>query len=229
MSSASSTCPRDSEEVRGLFVALEGPEGAGKSTLSVRLANRLREQLRASGGRAPDVILTREPGGTPVSDAIRSVLLDPGQQIAPLTEFLLYSASRAQHVVDVIAPALEQGAIVICDRFIASSVAYQGAGRGLDAGFVSDLNSKVAGGCLPDLTILLDVETSTGLERIRQRGQTDRLERADLAFHERVAESFRQQARTGDWLVVDASRDAAEVEQQVLESLEGLVAEWLAG
>lgn len=215
--------------MRGLFVALEGPEGAGKSTLSVRLANRLREQLRASGGRAPDVILTREPGGTPVSDAIRSVLLDPGQQIAPLTEFLLYSASRAQHVVDVIAPALEQGAIVICDRFIASSVAYQGAGRGLDAGFVSDLNSKVAGGCLPDLTILLDVETSTGLERIRQRGQTDRLERADLAFHERVAESFRQQARTGDWLVVDASRDAAEVEQQVLESLEGLVAEWLAG
>lgn len=215
--------------MRGLFVALEGPEGAGKSTLSVRLANRLREQLRASGGRAPDVILTREPGGTPVSDAIRSVLLDPGQQIAPLTEFLLYSASRAQHVVDVIAPALEQGAIVICDRFIASSVAYQGAGRGLDAGFVSDLNSKVAGGCLPDLTILLDVETSTGLERIRQRGQTDRLERADLAFHERVAESFRQQARTGDWLVVDASRDAAEVEQQVLESLEGLVDEWLAG
>ncbi len=215
--------------MRGLFVALEGPEGAGKSTLSVRLANRLREQLRASGGRAPDVILTREPGGTPVSDAIRSVLLDPGQQIAPLTEFLLYSASRAQHVVDVIAPALEQGAIVICDRFIASSVAYQGAGRGLDAGFVSDLNSKVAGGCLPDLTILLDVETSTGLERIRQRGQTDRLERADLAFHERVAESFRQQALAGGWLVVDASRDAAEVEQQVLESLEGLVAEWLAG
>ncbi len=214
--------------MRGLFLVLEGPEGAGKSTLAVRLANRLRERFQAVGGHAPDVILTREPGGTPVSDAVRSVLLDPGQQIAPLTEFLLYSASRAQHVEDVILPALVSGAIVVCDRFAASSVAYQGAGRGLDLEFVRSLNARVAAGCEPDLTVLLDVDAGTGLQRIANRGQTDRLERADRAFHERVAASFRRQAAEGGWQVVDGSQPAAAVEAQVMERVGRLVDAWLA-
>ena len=208
--------------MRGLFIVLEGPEGAGKSTLARRLAERLAERAAAA-----EIVLTREPGGTPVSDAIRSVLLDPGLAVDALTEFLLYSASRAQHVADVIRPALERGAIVICDRFYGSSVAYQGAGRGLPADFVAGLNDTVVGDCRPDATVLLDIDSSVGLERIRLRGQTDRLERADLAFHERVAQSFRQQAATGGWLTVDAARPQDEVEHQVLAGLEGVIGTWL--
>lgn len=208
----------------GLFLVLEGPEGAGKSTLAVRLAERLRERLAGTG---TDVIMTREPGGTPVSDSIRTVLLDPGQHIAPLTEFLLYSASRAQHVEDVIRPALENGSVVICDRFTASSVAYQGAGRGLDGEFVKSLNSRVAQGLVPDLTVLLDVEVDVGMERIRSRGQADRLERADREFHRRVAESFRQQAGAAGWLRVDAAQPAEAVEAHVLREVDAMLEPWL--
>lgn len=210
--------------MRGLFLVLEGPEGAGKSTLAVRLAERLRDRLAGTG---IDVIKTREPGGTPVSDAVRTVLLDPGQHIAPLTEFLLYSASRAQHVQDVIRPALMQGAVVICDRFTASSVAYQGAGRGLDQAFVQELNRRVAQDCVPDLMVLLDVDVEIGMERIRSRGQADRLERADREFHRRVAESFREQARADDWLVVDAAQPVEAVETQVLTTIDAMLEQWL--
>ena len=212
--------------MRGLFIVLEGPEGAGKSTLALQLAEWLRERV---AGRPTTVTLTREPGGTPVSDAIRTVLLDPGQQIAPLTEFLLYSASRAQHVEDVIRPALEAGGAVICDRFTASSVAYQGAGRGLDQEFVTDLNSRVSHGCLPDLTILLDIDPEKGLERIRRRGEADRLERADSGFHHRVAESFRSQSAAAGWLTLDGSLPAEEVAARAMAGLNGLLERWLEG
>ena len=208
---------------RGLFIVLEGPEGAGKSTLAVRLAARLRSRLDSA---STDVLMTREPGGTPVSDSIRTVLLDPGQNIAPLTEFLLYSASRAQHVEDVIRPALENGSIVICDRFTASSVAYQGAGRGLDQAFVRELNQRVAHDCVPDLTILLDIDVDQGMDRIRARGQADRLEQADREFHRRVAASYREQAEAGGWLNVDASQSVELVEQQVLKVLDGMLTQW---
>lgn len=208
-------------------MVLEGPEGAGKSTVSRLLTDWLRQQLVARGSPVKKVLLTKEPGGTPVGEAIRSVLLDPGQNIEPLTEFLLFSASRAQHVQDVIGPALQQGAAVICDRFTASSLAYQAAGRGLDPQLVGSINAEVSQGLEPDLTILLDVEAELGLRRIRARGRTDRLERADREFHDRVVASFRQQARAGDWLVVDAARPEAAVLESVTAGFSSRLRDWL--
>jgi dTMP kinase len=183
---------------RGLFLVFEGPEGAGKSTQIARLA----ERLRAAGR---DVVLTREPGGTRAGDAVRQVLLDPAQVIHPLTEFLLYSASRAQHVSEVIAPALEAGRDVVSDRFTGASVAYQGYGRGLDLGFVEELNDRVTGGLKPDLTVLLDIEPAAGLQRAGARSEQDRLEAAGLPFHERVRRGYLAQAEADpSWLVIDA-------------------------
>src|SRR5690606_34622131 len=137
--------------VRGMFIVVEGPEGAGKSTRIARLAARL-----ADLGRHP--LLTREPGGTPTGDAVREILLDPVREITPLAEFLLYSASRAQLVQDVVIPALQAGHDVICDRYTSASVAYQGYGRGLDLALIDDLNRRVTAGLVPDLTVLLDIE-----------------------------------------------------------------------
>jgi len=131
---------------RGKFVVFEGPEGAGKSTQLALLRGRL-----TAAGRDP--VFTREPGGTPTGDAIRSVVLDPQLRVDPLTEFLLYSAGRAQHVADVIAPALAAGRDVVSDRFTAASVAYQGYGRGLELQLVERLNLRVTNGLTPDLTV----------------------------------------------------------------------------
>ncbi len=210
--------------MRGLFVVLEGPEGAGKSTL----ARALSALLAAEAGE-DRVVLTREPGGTPTSDAVRDVLLDTRFDMAPLTEFLLYSASRAQHVEQVIRPALDAGKAVICDRFSGSSVAYQGAGRGVDAAFVRELNARVSQGCIPDLTILVDIDPELGLQRIASRGRPDRLESADLAFHRRVAESFREQAAAGDWFVLDGTRAQAEVLGDASSMLLERARSWLRG
>lgn len=211
----------------GLFVVLEGPEGAGKSTAARGLAHWLQGELRQQKSPGREVVLTKEPGGTPVGDSVRSVLLDPGQQIEPLTEFLLFSASRAQHVEDVILPALRHGNAVICDRFTASSVAYQGAGRGLDPELIGTLNSKVSQGLVPQLTILLDVDAEVGFRRIQTRGSTDRLEQADREFHQRVVCSFREQARNGDWLVIDASPDEDAVLDSVIAGFRSRLSGWL--
>ncbi len=190
---------------RGLFLVFEGPEGAGKSTQISRLAERL-----AAVGR--DVLLTREPGGTRAGDAIRDVLLDPDQVIYPLTEFLLYSASRAQLVSEVIAPALAAGKDVVSDRFAGASVAYQAYGRGLDLDLVTDLNARATGGLEPDLTVLLDIEPEAGLRRAGARSEQDRLEAAGLAFHRRVREGYLAQAAADPtWLVIDASAPADDV------------------
>lgn len=194
---------------RGLFLVFEGPEGAGKSTQISRLAERL-----AAVGR--DVLLTREPGGTRAGDAIRDVLLDPDQVIYPLTEFLLYSASRAQLVAEVIRPALEAGRDVVSDRFTAASVAYQGYGRGLDLDLVNELNDRVTGGLRPDLTVLLDIEPEAGLRRAGARSRQDRLEAAGLPFHERVRRGYLEQAAADpSWLVVDATAPQDDVAEAV--------------
>ena len=197
----------------GLFVAFEGPEGAGKSTQVARLARRLKEAGRA-------VLVTREPGGTPAGDRIRDVVLDPDLEIAPLAEFLLYAAARAQHVEERIRPALERGATVLCDRFAASSVAYQGYGRGLDPAWVRALNERATGGLTPDATVLLDVPSDVGMGRIAARGATDRLERADLPFHRRVRDGFLTEASVhGDWIVVNAAEGESDVADAIWNAL----------
>ena len=184
----------------GFFIAFEGPEGSGKSTQIRRLAKSLEEVGR-------DFIVTKEPGGTPAGDAIREVLLDPTLRIDPLPEFLLYSASRAQHVEEVIQPALNAGKLVVSDRFAGASVAYQGYGRGLDLSFIRELSERVTNNIYPDLTLLLDMEPERGLERVAKRGQKDRLEQADLSFHRKVRRGFLEQAKEDkSWVVLNAEQ-----------------------
>lgn len=171
---------------KGLFVTFEGVEGCGKTTQAKMLARWLR-------GRGHTVLLTREPGGPGISEKIRRILLDARHHaMHPLTELLLLEASRAQHVAEVIAPALRRGAVVICDRFADSSTAYQGYGRGLDLALVDRLNRDAAGGCWPDLTIVVDVPVATGFTRAaRRRRRLDRMESQERAFHRRVRGGFR--------------------------------------
>ncbi|MEH0819283.1 MULTISPECIES: dTMP kinase [unclassified Micromonospora] len=193
----------------GLFVVFEGGEGAGKSTQLDRLAERLREQGR-------DVVVTREPGATGVGERIRSLVLDNAgaEAPSPRAEALLYAADRAHHVATVVRPALVRGAVVISDRYVDSSLAYQGAGRTLPVEEVSWLSSWATGGLKPDLVVLLDVDPHTGLSRVASRNQgTDRLEAESLAFHERVRYAFLDLAANDPkrYLVLDASRPADEI------------------
>jgi dTMP kinase len=190
------------ERRRGRFVVFEGPEGAGKSTQIERLAARLRAH-----GIEP--VRTREPGGTPMGDRVRAVLLDPDLRVDATAEFLLYAATRAQHVAEVIAPALAGGRTVLSDRFAAASVAYQGYGRGLDLAWVADVNDRAVGPWVPDRVLLLDLEPEVGLARAAARGRPDRLEAADLSFHRRARQGFLTQAAADParWRRLDAAQD----------------------
>lgn len=194
----------------GLFITFEGPEGAGKSTQLARLVQSLE-------ARGLSVTVTREPGGTPLGTRVREVLLDPALDMHPLPEFLLYSASRAQLVQDVIRPALSRGEVVVCDRYFDSSLAYQGAGRGLPLELLRGITQEVTGGLIPDLTLLLDLDPEIGLERAAARGQPDRLERADLAFHQRVRQGFLQLARQEPerFVVLEAASTVDALQEQV--------------
>jgi dTMP kinase len=203
-----------SQEPTPLFIVFEGPEGAGKSTQIKHLVSALQEQ-------GLELVQTREPGGTPAADAIRKVILDPELTINPLTEFLLYSASRAQHVEEIIQPALEQNKVVVCDRFFGASVAYQGYGRGLELEFIYNLTKKVTGGLKPDLVLLLDIDPKIGLERIAQRGQKDRLELADISFHQKVREGFLAQAKeTKSWVIINAQQEEAKVKEEIWQAVQ---------
>ncbi len=203
----------------GIFITFEGCEGCGKSTQLERVAARLRDA-------GVDVVATREPGGTPVGDRVREVLLDTSHAgMAPMAELLLYEASRAELVAEVIRPALARGAIVLCDRFADSSTAYQSYGRGLPLAEVIELNRMATGGLVPDRTILLDVEPTVGLTRAAGVGAADRLESEEVAFHERVREGFLRlcDAEPDRFDVVDANRDAETVATDVAESLQDLL------
>ncbi len=198
----------------GLFVAFEGGEGAGKST-QVRL---LSKALK-SGGR--DVVTTHEPGDTPVGKRLREILLghETGA-LDPRTESLLYAADRAEHVASVVRPALDRGAVCITDRYIDSSIAYQGAGRTLDPADIARISEWASGGLWPDLTIVLDIDPAVGLTRFS--APADRLEAEPLAFHQRVREHFLALSRQNPhrYLVVDATDSVDAVSATLLAAVE---------
>ncbi|QGW65675.1 dTMP kinase [Lysobacter soli] len=196
------------------FITLEGSEGAGKSTVLAAL----REVL---AGDARDTIVTREPGGTPLAEQIRGLLLDTHHE-PPTTEaeLLLVFAARAQHVRETILPALERGAWVISDRFTDASYAYQGAARGGDLDFIGELERRVVG-IAPGMTLLLDVPVAIGLQRARGRGATDRIEAEREDFFERVREGYlaRAKADTARFRVIDATQPADVVASQAVAHL----------
>jgi dTMP kinase len=200
------------------FITFEGVEGSGKSTQLALLA----ERLSARGAR---VRRTREPGGTALGERLRAILLDPQRRdLDPVAEFLLFEADRRQHVREVIRPALEAGAWVLCDRFSDSTEAYQTAGRGLDADWVAAVDARVRDGLVPDLTLLLDVGPLTGLARARRRDESDgRFEAEDLAFHERVSLAFHAIARRepSRVVVVDSREDKASVAERAWAAVAG--------
>jgi dTMP kinase len=206
----------------GVFVAFEGGEGVGKSTQISRAAQWLREL-------GYEVVETREPGGTPLGQALRRLLLDPDGHITPQAEALLYAADRAQHVDTVIRPALAGGRIVLSDRYVDSTLAYQGAGRGLDG--TGEVVTWATGGLLPDLTVLLDLDPQVGLRRAGARAALDRLESDSLAFHEAVRAGFRALAAAAPerYVVIDAGPGVDEVAGQVRKAVEALLGPSPAG
>lgn len=213
------------EARRGLFIAFEGGDGAGKSTQSRYLAGHLETQ-------GDTVIMTREPGGTPIGDKLRALVLDHGNgTIDARTEALMFAASRAAHVDQVIRPALTRGDIIITDRYIDSSVAYQGSGRDLGVTQLRDLNSWATIGLRPDLTILLDVPESTG--RMRRSGRAepeDRMEAESDAFHAKIRKAFLHEAARAPeaYLILDARRPRDDVARAIKNRVDALRAEKLA-
>ncbi|AYC33399.1 dTMP kinase [Pseudomonas cavernae] len=198
----------------GLFITLEGPEGAGKSTNREYLAQRLHEQ-------GLEVVLSREPGGTPLAERIRELLLTPSEEaMAADTELLLVFAARAQHLAAVIRPALARGAVVLCDRFTDATYAYQGGGRGLDAARIAELECFVQGALRPDLTLVFDLPVEVGLSRAAARGRLDRFEQEGRGFFEAVRQTYLRRAAAVPqrYRVVDAAQPLAQV-QQALDAL----------
>jgi len=183
-----------------MFITLEGPEGSGKSSQLPDLAEFLR-------GQGWDVLTTREPGGTPIGDQIRQILMRlDNQELHPRTEILLFLASRAQLVEQVIKPALREGKLVLCDRFGDSTLAYQGYGHGLDLGTLRTMLDFATDKLKPDLTLLLDVDVETGLQRKRKEDEWNRLDAYALAFHQRVREGYHELCRQEPerWRVINA-------------------------
>jgi dTMP kinase len=207
--------------MKGRLISLEGGEGAGKSTL---LAG-----LRAHFERSElDVLYTREPGGTPVGEAVRALVLDPAHRgMAVETELLLMFAARAQLVREVLQPALTVGRWVLCDRFTDASYAYQGGGRGVDAARIGELERLATGGLKPDLTLLLDLPVAHGRARASQRGDADRIEAERDDFFERVRATYlaRAQAEPQRFRVIDASQPADSVLQAAVNAIDALRAD----
>lgn len=196
----------------GYFITFEGGEGSGKTT-QIAL---LREKLAAQG---LNVLVTREPGGTPLGDSVRALLMDRRSQIVPTAEVLLFSASRAQLVEEVIRPHLDGGGIVICDRYADSTYAYQGYGRGLDLAVLRQLTRITTGGLIPDLTVYLAIEAAIGLARRDKAGDLTRLDALDLSFHQRVQDGYKALIAESPqrWAMVDADQPTEQVFAAVWE------------
>jgi dTMP kinase len=191
---------------RGVFVVLEGGEASGKTTQVIRLAARLRDHGR-------EVVETFEPGATAVGAALRALLLDGPERLEPMTEALLLAADRAQHVAEVVRPALERGADVVSDRFVASSLAYQGIARNVGVEVVEKVNRLVTGGLEPDVVVVLDVTDAVAVARRPEA--SDRMERAGEQFHATVRDAYRELAADRGWELVDAGRDPGAVAEQI--------------
>ena len=202
--------------MKGKFITVEGIEGVGKTT-NIGFIHK----LLSDAGK--DVVLTREPGGTPLGEAIRGLLLDPEfTGMDPDCELQLMFAARAEHLARVIRPAVEVGQWVLCDRFTDATYAYQGGGRGLDTDKITALEQLVQGDFRPDLTLLLDVPVEIGLERASNRSTPDRFEQEQVEFFERVRQAYLDMARTHDgrYRVIDASQPLEAVQRQLAEELQ---------
>jgi dTMP kinase len=202
--------------MQGRFITIEGGEGAGKSTMMDRLAG----WLEIHGHH---VVRTREPGGTALAEKIRAILLDDQHaEISGLSELLMMFASRAQHLEELIRPALARGDTVLCDRFTDATWAYQGGGRQMSADWITALENMVHGDLQPDLTLLLDLPVEQGLKRASRRGEADRIEQESLVFFERVRQAYLARAETMNdrFEVIDASRDIDQVWSQIESILE---------
>ena len=201
-----------------MFITFEGGEGAGKSTAIKRIV----EKLTSEGYK---IVLTREPGGTPIAEEIRNVILDKkNTAMDPRTEALLYAASRRQHLVEKVIPALKEGKLVLCDRFLDSSLAYQGGARGIGIDTVYNMNLFATEGMLPDLTILFDIKPEEGLARIAANSQREvnRLDVEKLTFHNKVRDSFHELAKMFPerFVIVDASKTPDEVFEDAYKAIE---------
>lgn len=198
-----------------MFITFEGPEGAGKSTQAALLAGALEN-------RGLQVVLTREPGGTALGDRIRNVLLNEPGAVSAEAEAYLMTGARAEHVRQVINPALKSGFVVICDRFVDSTLAYQGAGRGLELSTLKDLQTLAVGDLVPNLTILMDIDVVAGLARKSEPDGRNKLDDEPLEFHEKVLAWYRAAASSDPdrWQVINASYSQEEVHQRVLDCVE---------
>jgi len=198
----------------GKLIVFEGIEGAGKTTQIQQTSDWLRSWL------SQEILITREPGGTPLGERLREVLLADAW-VHDTPELLLYAADRAQHIQELIQPALKAGKIILCDRFTDSTVAYQGYGRGLSLELINQLNPIATQGIESDITLWLDVDVETGLQRMRQRGEADRMEKADLAFHHRVKQGFETLAQTYPERIIpiDANLPPDQVQAQIRTAL----------
>lgn len=198
-----------------MFVALEGPEGSGKSTAAAGLANLLQQAGRG-------VVVTREPGAGELGQRIRSILLD-GPDMPPLSELFLFLADRANHMVETIKPAIDSGKVVLCDRHADSTVVYQGHARGLDVEELRRLNALATGGIKPDLVLLFDLPVEVGLARVESK---DRLDAEPVSFHEKVRAGFLAEASLdpGRWVVLDASQEPEKVLADAWQALSAALA-----
>lgn len=204
----------------GKLITIEGIEGAGKSTAISYIHDYLTKTEQ-------DHVVTREPGGTKIAEEIRALLLNPDSEeiMDPKTELLLMFASRAQHLAQLILPALQQNKWVLCDRFTDATYAYQGAGRGLDMHLIALLEKWVVGELKPDLTILLDIDPVVGLSRSKQRGPQDRFEKEKVAFFEKIRHAYleRAHAQKNRFYIIDAAQSLGEVQEQLRKALEKVI------
>lgn len=199
----------------GLFISLEGPDGSGKTTQIQLLQEFLIE-------RGYEVVLTREPGGTDISEQVRKIILDVNnEKMSNMTELLLYTAARAQLVDEIIRPALEAGKVVICDRFYDSSAVYQGIAREMGVDMVYQLNEEALQGILPDITFLMDMDAEEGIQRKKKQATLDRLEKENLEFHQKVVEGYRSLAKRNSQRikVLNATDSIDQIQKQMRQYL----------